>query len=451
MLTALSILCDRFLALLTWPWTRASNLIIPNWSGIKFALRSGAVVAVGLILARLFSFGTSATIAQTAGPECFGQYTLFTTFFVMASGIALAFDNTFIRFTNRHADSEHETATFLLLNVAAKALFAAGCLVIGPFIANWISTHLFKQPESTHVLTGAFFAAGVVPLFDTVIAFYQSRGRFGIFAVLGPIFNGLIFCGILILSLATNLISIKMITVAYLAVASILAIVTIAWMTQRISVDRASIRRHSRGFFKVCSILASSSLINLIGNRLDVIFLASTLTFVELGDYGVAIRLSVFVSLITAVTRTILMPRAAASIADGSRFRRYLQLAGFYACLQAIAALVFALFAGSLIRSFFGPEYTNAVGPAVVLLLNAVVLGVVGALQALVQCGERPSVLVGLAIAKILASWGLLSLLIPRYGTIGAAIAMTCVQAIVVMVLGIIVFQHRPDRRLEIA
>jgi O-antigen/teichoic acid export membrane protein len=450
-LTALSILRDRFLALLTWPWVRATNLIVPNWTGIKFAVRSSAVVAVGLIMARLFSFGTSATIARTAGPECFGQYTLFTTFFVMAAGIALAFDNTFIRFTIRHTDSEREAGTFLILNVAAKAVFGAGCFVIGPFLANWISTHVLNRPEGAHVLAGAFFAAGVVPLFDTVIASYQSRKRFVMFGMLTPIFNGLIFFGMLVLSFTTNLISIETITVAYLSVALLLAIVAIVWMKKRISIDRVSIRRHGQDFFKVCSILASSKLINLIGNRLDVIILASTLTLVELGNYGVAIRLSVVVSLITAVMRTILMPRAAASVEDPSRLRRYLQLAGLYTCLQATTALIFALFAGSAIEWLFGPEYTNAVGPAVVLLVNAVVMGVVCALQALVQCGKRPSILVGLSIAKILASWGLLSVLIPRYGTIGAAAAMTCVQVIIVVILGMIVFQHRPKYGLGIA
>lgn len=164
------------------------------------------------------------------------------------------------------------------------------------------------------------------------------------------------------------------------------------------------------------------SLISLLNLRLDFVFLAAIAGPAALGIYAVASKYAEVLRLVPIAATWVLYPRFARSDAAEATAssRRLIPRAG---AVTLTIALPLALAAGAVVPLLFGRAFQTAVLPAQILLIGLAVEGVSGVVTAYLYGRGHPGLNslaagAGLAVTLILDV-----ILIPRLGTVGAAIA----------------------------
>lgn len=416
------------------PIQRARRLLRHNRTSIRSATRNAVVVSAGLVVAKLLAFAYAALLARVAGAETFGEFTLFVTIFILISEVPAAFDVIYIRFANapdRTGNAEH----YLMLGLIAKAgyllvMVAGGWLVV-PMIAG-----LLDKPDSILLIRYAVTAGAVYCLYLLLIASFQQQHRFVWVSTFRVLFPAVILLGVLgIAALSNGEISSIDIAAVFSAIAGFLGFAAAVWMIARgyrsTSVSRDGFLR----FLKVSGVLLIAAAIGMVSRRLDVFVLASNLGFSDLGQYGVALRISVLASFFTATISTILVPKAVTALHDGTMFKRYLALAAFYGVLQTIFAIVVIYFMEQLVMLLFGESYERAVPVGSILIIQVLLLSYGVPFKALVQAGPKPSYMIGTSVLRLITGLILLNWWVPEFGLVGAAAAVAVAEVLVTVIL----------------
>lgn len=416
------------------------SLMSTHRQRISRVFREAVVVAGGLLLTRLLAFLVSVIVARQAGAETFGEFTLFTTVFILASEIPNAFDTACIRFANSpdHKGLENE---YLHMDLFAKFIYAALTGVIGWFVAPWLAQGVFEKPGATEAIRFAILSGGVFCIFTTLITSYQQKRNFLQLSLLRPLFNlFLIACvggGILFGVAMTQ----QNLSYIYLIGAVLFAIIALVKMSGIIRVNQGDTKHLTRAYLSFGLLLLLSESVNLISARLDVFFIGAYLNYKELGLYGAALRISILMSVFSSMLTTVMLPRAASAGRDIASFRRYIGLAGIYAIVQVVAAIVIIVTMEQLIGLLFGLEYLVSSVAASWLVVQALFSSCTVPFQALIQCGGRPVHMFWVNGLKMLVNVLLLSLLIPIYKMNGAAVAVALSTLVTLLVSMAIVWR----------
>lgn len=172
--------------------------------------------------------------------------------------------------------------------------------------------------------------------------------------------------------------------------------------------------------------IALTQVVVMLYSRLDVLVLSSRLDPAVVGHYGIAFRLTEPVQIAAAAFGLSVFSRFSGWFRDPAvktlraPARRYLLATLGYG---AVAALALALLAPPAIRAFFR-EYEPAIPVLRVLAATLVFRCLNATLAALLQGGGRFRLLTGLALWNLAVVFALLSVLVPRFGAPGAALAL---------------------------
>ena len=417
------------------------QLLKNNAPHMRRAGSYGLIITAGLLVMRLTAFAISVLIARFSGMETLGEFTLFITLFMLASEIPHAFDTAYLKATGVKDDEElrqlYESA-----NIAIKlALSLALGFVL--YMSSRFINEVFDSEVSGQIFLWAVVCGGLNSIYMILPVQAQRRFEGKRYALLKPVFNVLVLTLMLFgLTLGVN-IDIEYVLRVYLVVGFVLSLWAIknALVIGRLLIGRGS---EIRAYLAVSMTLLLSVALNLIGNRLDVFFLGHYLNFEELGIYGAALRMSIVISVLTAVMATVMIPKAAAAAEDPAKFKRYISLGAFYSFVQLVGGLLLLLLLEPLMSLVFGDGYLDAVMPASILVCQVLVTSFGLPFQALIQCGERPSQLVYITLAKVIVSAILLFNLVPQFGVIGAALAILVTTILMSFLLVIIAWRARP-------
>lgn len=416
------------------PIQRARRLFRHNRTSIRSATRNAVVVSAGLAVAKLLAFAYATLLARVAGAETFGEFTLFVTIFILISEVPAAFDVIYIRFANA-PDSIGDAVHYLMIAFIAKVSYIFVVLVAGWLLVPTIA-ELLGKPDSSLLIQYAFTAGAVYSLYLLLIASYQRQHRFVWVSVFRVVFPAAVFLGALGLAVLTgDDISSIDIAAVYSIIAGFLGVAAAAWVVAQVYQSARVSAKELLIFFRVSGVLLLAAAIGMVSRRLDVFVLASNLGFSDLGQYGVALRISVLASFLTATVSTILVPKAVTALHDENLFKRYLGLAAFYAVLQTILALVVIYFMEQLVMLLFGEGYGQAVLVGTILIMQVLLLSYGVPFKALVQAGPRHSYMVGISVLRLIMGMILLSWWVPEYGLQGAAAAVATVEVLVTAVL----------------
>ena len=164
------------------------------------------------------------------------------------------------------------------------------------------------------------------------------------------------------------------------------------------------------------------SLLSLLNLRFDFVFLAAIAGPAALGIYAVASKYAEVVRVVPIAANWVLYPRFARSepaIAAASS-RKLIPRAG---AVTATMALPLALAAGAVVPVLFGQPFGGAVLPAQILLIGLAAEGAAGVITAFLYGRGRPGLNSLAAGTGLIVTLVLDVILIPRLGTVGAAIA----------------------------
>lgn len=280
-------------------------------------------------------------------------------------------------------------------------------------------------------------------MYMLIPAMAQQRRDYWTVARLKPIYNLAVLGLISILLIYGMALDIGAIYKVYILVGLVLGLWSIM-VTYRGQVFEKTSMKHVRSYLAASSVLLVSTALTMVGNRLDVFFLGHYLNFEQLGVYGVALRISIIISVMTAVMSIVMIPRATEAAADSEKFKRYMALGGFYAGIQLVFGVILLLLVGPLIHVMFGAEYSHAVLPASILIGQVLATSIGIPFQSLLQCGGRPSRMVYIALIRIILTVPLLQWLIPRYAVVGAALAVTTTTLLLTVIMMFLAIKHRP-------
>jgi lipopolysaccharide/colanic/teichoic acid biosynthesis glycosyltransferase/O-antigen/teichoic acid export membrane protein len=164
------------------------------------------------------------------------------------------------------------------------------------------------------------------------------------------------------------------------------------------------------------------SLLSLLNLRFDFVFVAAIAGPAALGIYAVASKYAEVLRVVPIAANWVLYPRFARSdaVVATASSRWLIPRAG---AVTGTFALPLALAAGAVIPMLFGRTFEGAVLPAQILLIGLAAEGVSGVITAFLYGRGRPGLNSLAAGTGLIVTLVLDVILIPRLGSVGAAIA----------------------------
>jgi len=385
-------------------WRILTNV---SWLFADRILRMGVGLLIGVWIARYL------------GPEQFGVLNYAIAFVGLFLPLAmLGLDNVAVRDLVQEPARSHET-----LGTAFILKLAAGIGTYGLALAVIITL----KPEASllHALVGLTGAGLVFQAFDAVDFWFQSQVR-SKYVVVARNTSFLITSLIRVaFVLAAAPLIVFAGAVALEAALSALGLVLIyQWSGQHFRDWRAK-RRRAAELLRTSWPLIVSAVAIAVYLRIGQIMIGEVLGDIEVGIYAAAVRISeVWYFIPTAIVSSVAPALTQAKEADAALYkRRAQQLLNMMAGFGYAVAIPVSLLAGPLIRLLYGAEYADAGLPLAVHIWAGlfVCLGVAQSMWLLLE-GHTQITLINTVVGA-LVNIGLNLVLIPKFGSLGAAIA----------------------------
>jgi O-antigen/teichoic acid export membrane protein len=159
--------------------------------------------------------------------------------------------------------------------------------------------------------------------------------------------------------------------------------------------------------------------------RLDVFFVSGMLGSRQLGIYMVAVLLAQAVNLVPGTAQAVLFPTVAAVNDDRANAMKTTQATRFLLWFGILLGIALAAAGPLLITYVFGPAFAEAVWPLWWLLPGAVIFVIANVLAGYFAGTGRPNLNSLAAVIGVCITVPLDLILIPKFGTSGAALAST--------------------------
>jgi len=161
--------------------------------------------------------------------------------------------------------------------------------------------------------------------------------------------------------------------------------------------------------------------------RLDTILLAALVGPAEVGPYSVAARLALLVSVAVTPISAIASASAAQLLARGDQagLQRLMAQTALLFSLSGVALALVLVLATPWLLGAFGAGFVEVRATVAVLMLGQAAVACAGPAGALLAIAGRNRVLIGIMLAAVVADIVLCIVLIPLFGSTGAAVATT--------------------------
>ncbi len=407
--------------------TRLITIIKREKIRIFRAIKNMGFIAGGLAIMRLSTLLVSIIVARNTDQTTFGQFTLFITLFVLGMEVPIVFDSTYIRFSNNPAHSQ-DSDTYWVLSLASKILALISALLIVS-----VALPMLSYDSVTERIIFSGIGAGLLfCIYNSLASRCQQRKEFTEYSKIKPLAHLALLAIIYFYSLYIPKISISGVLNSYLLVGVVCSIFTILIISIRVNFKIDALYRAIRPYYGVAIFLLLSSLISKTTAKMDVFILNNYLTYEQLSDYGIALRVSLVVSVITGISSVLLYPRAPEICKDKDKLKNYFGLFLVGAIPQTFIALCLLLFTDNAIQLLFGANYNSSTSVTIsrIMIITVLLTSYIVPFQALVQFGSHPRRLVYITAIKSIIAISLMLLAVPVYGVFGAAYVLLFVSCI---------------------
>ena len=383
----------------------------------RIAINSGTLF-IGKIASSLFSLVVSVSLARYLGTAGYGNYSIvfaYLSFFQILSGLGI--DAIIIREISRTPEREDEVLGNAFLLKSALSLLAFIASIAISFLMGYSRDIVFLIFIASFSLLFGFNSLYTTSFQYRLHASYYTVPEFLVTAVVA----------LLTLLCIARQESLAVFVLLQTVTAVPLTVIYI-YLTKRVLRIKPKIRYDAQ----LCRMLLSeswpiflSSIFVSVNLRIDQIMLYRMVDSRALGLYSAGVRLAESLNLIPVVFMVSIYPLLCESFVSSREMfvKMYSRSFKYMSVLSIPIALGTTLLADRIILLFYGASYSGAAHPLAVLIWSEVFvfLGVVFS-NVLTAAGLQsylfPFTLVGAASNVILNIF-----LIPRYGTIGAAIA----------------------------
>lgn len=419
-------------------------------SYLTIIARGTATIFLGRIVSLVLSAFTSIFLARLLGPEIWGSWNLSTTIFSIVVAISANFgiNEGLTRYVAEYMVKKEYQLVKNIVSTAfiLKGLFGllSGCGLY--FLATPISL-FFKKPQ-------------LIP-FLYVIALVLIIGNS--FSLLASLFQGLQHmkaittlditkqCFILILSVGIYLVTKNAIlsflgNVSGAIFADLLGIMYIFKTMFPLSEHKSKINQTKR-LLSYGVPLSIFSIIQIFSTKIDMIFLGLFRSSIEIGWYAVAFALAAKIQMISVGLSTVLFPVMTEihTLEDEGRIEDVFMLSTKYSVIVAIflGACGFSLGA-PLIILLYSEAYLPAVASFQILLFRAILRVATVGVSPILLAFKKQKWLLYIQIPEAGVAFILCLILVPIYGTSGAATALVC-SSFLGFILGLIFVRYNTN------
>lgn len=375
---------------------------------------------------------TGVLLARWLGPSGRGDYAAVTSYF----GLALVFFELGLgssvvfhvsKNTKAHADYVWTSAVLLVPLALAAALVS---VVLG--------VTLFGDSPSRR-------AAFLVIPFSIVFGFASAPASFALQSLdLGKwnrvrLSHPVVFCLLIVGGHQVTTLSVSLVIIM-MTVSLAFQTAMAWWLYIRAFTPRGRFMRKSvRPMLRFGVLNMSSTASNSVNSRLDQIVLAIIVSSAALGQYAVAVSLSMLAAPLVMAFGHVAFP----SLARGERIPETIRTATRGSVLVSVVSIILILAAGPLVvPALFGPGYESVTRLLLVLAPGAAVVVVNQVLGDVLRGLGRPGVVALCEWIGVVSTVGGLVLLVPHLGVMGAALTSTLTYVIVYVFLRHAVSRH---------
>jgi O-antigen/teichoic acid export membrane protein len=387
--------------------------------------RNSALVLGAQVVGIISGIGTSILTARFLGPSGRGVFVLVNvTLTLLGILVGLGLNQSLVFMIGKGRIDRREA-----LGLAVGASVLLGCVGLGvAYLAYW----LFHTTLLAGVPFGAF-AAGLAALPAAMLAdlwmwtrvgenrFVSSTGFQSAFA-LTTLAVSVVVLWVLRLGVEPLLLGL---TLVYYIWAVLLVSVSAARDGMSFGVGRARLVETVSYGLRVYA----GSLVNTVYLRLDTFILNALGGTGQVGIYSIAVALNERIWTVDSAVSQAALPRVVSETRDESARLTALTVRSVL-LVSSVTALVVGVAAPFIVPLLYGPQFTAAVLPLVVLLPGTVLYAGTRPLASFIsgQLG-RPGLTSAIAGASAVASVAVYLVLVPRLGALGAALGSTIVYA----------------------
>lgn len=206
----------------------------------------------------------------------------------------------------------------------------------------------------------------------------------------------------------------------------------VGWMVSRTTRNRIKSRMETdqrefrrRLWLGAATVFFISAVLEALLRQSDILMVGYLISHIKAGQYAAAARITSLVAFGLSVTDYVYMPKIAAIHESGKKklLKQTVRSSSRQILLVTIPIVFLLIVTGPWLLSAFGPAFSNAYVPMLILLFGQLVsasMGLAGGIMSML--GDRKTYLM-ISLLAVVVQVLLLFLLLPRWGLIGAALS----------------------------
>jgi len=413
---------------------------------ILTAAKGGGAVFLGSLFQQSMRFALGVLVARSMGAEQYGLYSLADTAFYMIIGLsALGLFPALVRYISAFASHRDEASLWGTLQVGLGIPFVVSVLAGASLLvfARPFAELMFHEPRLVPVLWVVAFGLPFGTLLSMAGAALRGFNRMEYNVIAQDIFFPLIKLIIVMALAITGLNAVKVMTVHAIG-AVVTCVILFYFLHKLFPLNRPwrAGRRNAKEILVFSLPIYGSTLITLFGQNMQTVLLGALSEIMSVGVFSVAAKVNVAGTMFGDAINTAAEP----IVSELYTKEEYGQLRHFYQNMSkwtfAAGLLMFfiILLFSKPILSVFGDDFTVGSVALVILSCGSLVKASIGIAEVMIIMTGNTwlntvNTIMALVLGTVLSFW-----LIPRFGVVGAAIAITGVGFILNLVRVLEVF-----------
>ncbi len=386
--------------------------------------KQSQITVTGTLINGLLGFGFFIFLARFLGPSDFGLFIIAITTMVLIADIADIGTNTgLIRFVSANLAANNDKAyRFLKLSLKIKFITWVISFIAVFFLAPFLAREVFHKMELILPLQLAGFGVGSALFFTFATSSLQAYQKYFLWSVVNILTNALRL--LLILALGYFLIlDLQSSLITYIALPFFGFFITLLILPTRKIIQSKNEFSLSKELFQYNIPVAIFTMIAAFSAKLDTYLTAVLLSSKEVGIYGLANQLVVFLPQLVSALGLVSSPKFAS-------FQNNEQMLVYFKKFQLLVSGLVVLGILTIpISTFIIPlmlgQYQETVIPFTILFIAQLIfLFSIPVHHSVIFYFGRPDVFIWVSIGHLILIGGLGYLLISIYGVLGASITV---------------------------
>lgn len=386
-------------------------------------LRHFSITTLGTAINGFLGLLFYIVVARFLGPESFGILAVAIASITVISDIAdLGVDTTLLRFVSKYRNDNPDTALkFIKLGLKIKFFVWLLILLLGWILAPQAAQLIFLKPEFTEPIRLSLIGAGGAMIFSLATHAIQAYEKFWVWSFVNIGLNSIRLLAIGALIFLGTLTSLLALWV-YIALPFAGFFLALLFLPNFLKIKKES--GVSTEFFRYSRWVAVVGILGASAGRLDTFISARLLSAFDVGIYSAAVSLSIVVPQLVFALATVIAPKLS-SMDTPQKALSYLKKTQALVTAMFFAGILISPVAFIIIPMIYGPSYSAAVLPFIILLLAQLVfLLALPSHQAVYYYFSKPNIFTFVTFGQLLITAALGWYLISSLGILGASLTV---------------------------